>query len=335
MTPVKKRLLYLLSGIILVFSLTDLGAQENKENNQEYMPDLDGILKTKVEYDLENSLTRFEVRNARFGVKGKINPYFSYRAELDLSDEGVVKMLDAYVRFTPLKNLDFYMGQRKIPFSTDYMRSPADNFFANRSFIAKYINSGLRDIGFYANYKTSGSFPLDIFLGSVNGTGNNNPQWIKKPNLVGRIAAGPDKGIRITGNAYHGASENKNDLIMLGGELRYMNESLLIETEYVNVNYTDTLNLKQHRDGFYIHSYYIFRLNNNFITMIYPTARWDLMGESILKGNKEADRITIGVNTGFEPKQFYAEIRLNYENYFSKSLPIHTDKITIEFVAKF
>ena len=152
---------------------------------------------------------RFEVRNARFGAKGKINPYFSYRAELDLSDEGKMKMLDAYVRFTPLVNLDFYMGQRKIPFSTDYMRSPADNIFANRSFLAKYINDGMRDIGFYLNYKFSKNIPVDLLMGAVNGTGNNNPQWIDKPNMVGRISAGAEKGLRVTGNLYYGEAVNR------------------------------------------------------------------------------------------------------------------------------
>jgi len=133
----RKSLLFIL--VIVLSTWTTLISQESTDSKPEYLPDLDGILKTKFEYDLNNSLGRFEVRNARFGVKGKINPFFSYRAELDLSDEGVIKMLDAYVKFTPVTNLDFYMGQRKIPFSTDYMRSPAENFFANRSFVAKYI----------------------------------------------------------------------------------------------------------------------------------------------------------------------------------------------------
>jgi hypothetical protein len=336
MSLINQFLRYTLSvALSLLFFTSNTDAQVKNENFEEYLPKLDGVLKTKIEFDLDNSLTRFEVRNARFGVRGKVNQYFSYRAQLDLSDEGVIKMLDAYVRFTPVKNLDFYMGQRKIPFSTDYMRDPAENFFANRSFIAKYINDGLRDIGFYANYKTTGEIPLDIFVGAVNGTGNNNPEWIKKPNLVGRIAAGSEEGLRVTGNSYFGEAVNRNNLAMLGGEIRYIRKSFLIETEYVSVNYDDTLSFKQHRDGLYIHSYYIFNLNNRIITMIYPTARWDFMGKSILKGKKEAERITVGINTGFDPKLFHAEIRLNYENYISSSLPIHTDKITLEFVAKF
>ena len=335
MTSYTRLLQYLFSIIILIFSLPNLMAQESKEGKSEYLPVLDGILKTKVEYDLDNLLTRFEVRNARFGVRGKINPYFSYRVQIDLSDEGVIKMLDAYARFTPVKNLDFYLGQKKIPFSTDYMRSPADLFFANRSFIAKYINSGLRDIGLYVNYITSGIIPLDIYAGLVNGTGNNNPEWVETPNVVGRIAAGDEDGIRITGNSYFGRSQGKDKLVMLGGEIRYSRGYFFIESEYVQQRYSDTMSIRQHNDAIHIHSYYNFPLKHKMITMLTPVARWDIIGNEVFKGKQDADRITAGLNIGFEPKQFVAEIRLNYENYFRSSLPIHTDKITLEFVAKF
>jgi hypothetical protein len=338
----RKTICHYLSGytipvliFFLIFASPLLEGQENKENKSEYLPDIDGILKTKVEFDLNNSLMRFEVRNARFGVKGMINNYMSYKVELDLSDEGKMKMLDAYVRFTPVANLDFYMGQRKIPFSTDYMRNPAENFFANRSFLAKYINDGMRDIGFYADYKFAGDFPVDVLLGAVNGTGNNNPQWISRPNLVGRISAGPEKGIRITQNLYFGEAQYKDHLAMFGEELRYTNGVFLIESEYIRRNWTDTLLFHVHDDGLFIHSYYNFALKNKMICMITPTARWDVIGNSVLGSKTEASRITLGVNVGFEPKQFYAEIRLNYENFLKSSLPVHTDKLTLEFIARF
>mgnify|MGYP000446600481 CR=1 FL=1 len=205
---------YLLISILLV-SLTCFNSfsQDSVSGRTDYFPDIFGILKTKIEYDLDNSLMRFEVRNARFGATGKINNYMSYKVELDLSDEGKIKMLDAYVRFSPVNNLGFYLGQRKIPFSTDYMRNPAENIFANRSFLAKYINDGMRDIGFYAEYKMTGQIPVNFLVGAVNGTGNNNPQWIEKPNLAGRLTVGSEKGIRITGNFYYGELCTRKNLL--------------------------------------------------------------------------------------------------------------------------
>jgi hypothetical protein len=325
----------LLILIINIISFSNASSQETNDNNHQYLPDLNGILKTKVEYDLNNSLTRFEVRNARFGARGEINPFFSYRAEIDLSDEGVIKMLDAYIDFSPIANLDIYLGQKKIPFSTDYMRSPADNMFANRSFVAKYINNGLRDIGLYINYKFTGNLPVDLFLGAVNGTGNNNPEWVEKPNVVGRVSLGPEKGIRGTINLYSGEVKYKESLSMTGGELRYTNGQFLVESEYVKLNYTDTTAHRIQNDGLYIHSFYNFELSNRMIHMLTPVARWDFMGNSVFRNNIDANRITLGLNAGFEPDQFHAEIRLNYEKYMKKDLPIHTDKLTLEFIARF
>jgi hypothetical protein len=322
---------------ILLFCITSftLFGQQNQEKDSEYLPDLDVILKVKTEFDLDNSLMRFEVRNARFGLKGKINEYMAYKVELDLSDEGKMKMLDAYVRFTPLKNLDIYLGQRKIPFSTDYMRNPAENIFANRSFLAKIINDGMRDIGFYIDYKTNSSIPVEIILGAVNGAGNNNPQWIKRSNLVSRVNIGTETGFRVTGNLYYGKAEYREHLAMFGGEMQYKKGSFFIESEYISRNWTDTLDTRKHDDGFYIHSYYNFMFDKKMIKMISPTARWDFIGRSVFGNEIDANRLTFGVNIGFEPRQFYSEIRLNYENYLKSSLPIHTDKFTLEFIARF
>lgn len=327
---------FLFLCLLISFTVNQLTlAQDSTAAGSEFTPDMDVILKVKTEYDLDNSLMRFEVRNARFGLKGKINDYMSYKVELDLSDEGSMKMLDAYVKFNPLKNLDIYLGQRKIPFSTDYMRNPAENLFANRSFLAKYINDGMRDIGFYIDYKFNSGIPVEFLLGAVNGTGNNNPQWIGKPNLAGRLTIGPETGIRASGNLYYGEAEYREHIAMFGGELRYAHGSFFIESEYISRNWTDTLDARIHDDGFYIHSYYNFPVDKKMIKMISPVARWDMIGESALQNEIDASRLTLGVNVGFEKKPFYSEIRLNYENYLKSSLPVHTDKLTLEFIARF
>lgn len=330
---VSKSILLLL--LITVIICSPAQAQDTARSRPEFAPEIFGILKTKVEYDLDNSLMRFEVRNARFGVRGSINNYMSYKIEIDLSDEGKMKMLDAYVKFTPVKNLGFYLGQRKIPFSSDYMRSPADNIFANRSFLAKYINDGMRDIGFYAEYDIPRQIPVRIVVGAVNGTGNNNPQWIARPNLVTRVSAGGDEGFRLTGNFYYGEETYEHNLVMAGAELRYGRGNFFIESEYIARNWDDTLSVRHKDDGIYIHSYYNFIPESRMITMLTPTARFDLIGGSVFSGNTEASRFTCGLNIGFDTKQFYSEIRLNYENYFKSLLPIHTDKLTLEFIGRF
>lgn len=59
---------------------------------------LNGTVRAKFEYQPDIGKGRFEVRNARFSLSGNVTPTVSYKAEIDLSDEGSIKMLDAYVR---------------------------------------------------------------------------------------------------------------------------------------------------------------------------------------------------------------------------------------------
>ena len=62
----------------------------------------------KYEFQTETNESRFEVRNARFSVSGNVHPIVAYKAEIDLSDEGSIKMLDAYARVFPVKDLNFH-----------------------------------------------------------------------------------------------------------------------------------------------------------------------------------------------------------------------------------
>lgn len=315
---------------------------ENKPTNTEestksainLTPKLEGSLKTKYELNTETGLMRFEVRNARFGARGSLNKYFAYRAEIDLSDEGRIRMLDAFIKYTPIKNFDIYIGQRKVPFGSDYLRSPVEILFANRSFVSKYVNDGLRDIGLVLNYNFTFHVPIELWVAAMNGTGNNNPQWIDKPNLSGRLAVKPLKNYRIIANYYSGSTILEKRLTMVGGELRYQNQNLLIETEYLQRHFTDTSNVSKVQDAMYIHSSYMFPTKWHQVKYITPVIRYDFMGTGSFK-NDLAERITAGLNFGFETKPFITEIRFNYENYFKGISASHFDKFLIEFIARF
>ncbi len=327
-------LLFLISFFILAIPAFSQNADTLTDKSL-YLPDIDGVIKTKVEFNSEKGKMRFEVRNARFGAKGKVNKYVSYRTEVDLSDEGKIKMLDAYAQVTPITNLNLSLGQRKIPFGSDYLRSPADNLFANRSFVAKYVNDGLRDIGFVANYNLKCKVPIELWASAMNGTGNNNPQWIEVPNYSGRITISPFKNFRIASNFYQGNTKSEIDLTMFGGELRYQTENFLIETEYIKRQFKDTLLGQKSQEGFYVHAFYNFNTHYKLIKRITPLLRWDIMGKEVFSSKKDSERITGGITFGFDAKQFIAELRLNYEDYLMSNYSYHFDKFVIELVAKF
>ena len=76
-----------------------------------------GTIRSKYEYQTEEGEGRFEVRTARINVAGNVTKEVSYKAEIDLCDEGKIKMLDAYTRIKPWKTLQFTIGQERVPFT--------------------------------------------------------------------------------------------------------------------------------------------------------------------------------------------------------------------------
>ena len=87
-----------------------------------------GTIRSKYEYQTSENEGRFEVRNARISVDGNLSPIISYKAEIDLCDEGKIKMLDAYTRLKPVQGLQFTIGQMRVPFTIDAHRSPHQQY---------------------------------------------------------------------------------------------------------------------------------------------------------------------------------------------------------------
>lgn len=141
----------------------------------------------KMEYQTNEKEGRFEVRTARIAFDGRIVPMVEYKAEIDLSDEGKIKMLDAYAGVLPLKGMNLRLGQMRVPFSIDAHRSPHKQYFANRSFIAKQVGN-VRDVGFYAAYHCQ-RIPLSIEAGVFNGSGltNQKDYWTKEFNYSAKL----------------------------------------------------------------------------------------------------------------------------------------------------
>ena len=130
----------------MAIMLTAATSGWSQEKKVEFKPEIHGTVRAKYECQTEEGESRFEVRNARISITGKVVDAVSYKAEIDLSDEGNIKMLDAYTRLTPVENLNVTIGQFRVPFTIDAHRSPHQQYFANRSFIAKQVGN-VRDVG--------------------------------------------------------------------------------------------------------------------------------------------------------------------------------------------
>src|SRR5574344_2070577 len=96
-----------------------------------YMPQFHGLLNARYEYEPRGGekgesasssskpetegISRFEIRHARVDMTGRVSPIFDYRIQVDFSDEGSIKPIDAYVHFTPFKGFELTAGQMRIP----------------------------------------------------------------------------------------------------------------------------------------------------------------------------------------------------------------------------
>lgn len=313
---------------------------------KDYLPEIHGTIRGKYEYQPQISAGRFEVRNARFSVTGNVLPIVAYKAEIDLSDEGSIKMLDAYTRIFLSKELDFTIGQMRVPFTIDAHRSPHQQYFANRSFIAKQVGN-VRDVGATVGYKFNGALPFIIEAGLFNGTGLTNQKvwqknmnysvktqflFTKKTNLTLGVQAIKPQDVRVN---------------MYNAGMFYDFGNFHVEGEYLFKHYEKSVFKDVHAVNSFIN--YDLALPKVFKKMSF-LVRYDMMTDhsdgtsseedgGVLKINDYARHRVTGGLTFSLSKKFVADIRLNYEKYFYKKAGIpkesERDKIVIEFMTRF
>ena len=95
--------------ILLAAAIALCGTRSRAADSLAYRPDVHATIRAKYEYRPQMGKGRFEIRNARVSIQGRLLPVVNYKAEIDLSDEGAIRMLDTYVMFAayrlPLKRI--------------------------------------------------------------------------------------------------------------------------------------------------------------------------------------------------------------------------------------
>ena len=75
---------------LIVAAVMACAAMSAMAQDVDLTPKIGGTIRSKYEYQTEEGEGRFEVRNARINITGKVTPIVSYKAEIDLCDEGAV-----------------------------------------------------------------------------------------------------------------------------------------------------------------------------------------------------------------------------------------------------
>lgn len=327
------------------FALAD-NADSVKTKKFDYLPKVNGTIRGKMEYQTNEKESRFEVRTARVALDGFVTPIVNYKAEIDLSDEGQIKMLDAYAGVLPTKGVALRIGQMRVPFSIDAHRSPHKQYFANRSFIAKQVGN-VRDVGVYGSY-TFDKVPLVIEAGAFNGSGLTNQKnyWTKEFNFSAKAQYFLPCGLTLEASVQK-ISPNGIHTYLYDGGVTFHRDRWTLEAEYLRKHYQNkAFNNVNAWDAFIC---YDLPLKKAFSKVSF-LARYDMMNnhsdgtltdEGKLKlTDARRQRVTGGVTLSMAmSKKVLADIRLNYEKYFYDDLtlakPSERDKAVVELVVHF
>lgn len=331
----------LLSLFIFGFLFTvSMSAQETDTDSYPNFT-VDGTLKNKFEYATGTDVSRFTVRNSRIGIKGNINTFSSYRAQVELSDEGKFKVLDLSGTISPVEGLSFTMGQTSIPLFNNYIVSPSEMMFANRAFLGKYFISR-RDLGINAKYKFNlGTVPANLEFGLYNGNAINDPVWKKNMSMGGRVILGNMEGLRFSAKIYDYPNNDSTHFVFYGADLRYEINNFKVETEIMKSDSRTELN--NDMLSYYFQSAYRVPVKSKFFDYFLPAARWDAIDERFDEKGFDTNRLTVGLGLGFNEEKFSSIIRLDYEWYFinnsmsifDKNDQMDSDKLTLELLFTF
>lgn len=174
--------------------------------------------------DLESASTFF-IKRARVSLAGQLHRTVDYKLQVEFASP---KIMDAYVRYKPLKQINISLGQQKLPFSIancDY--GPLTNEMIELPLIEQELVSNSERIGGYFDSETGemtggevvktsgrglgatlyggfiqkeGYSIINYNVGVFNTTGLNGKDILLSKNVVGSLILQPVKGLKLSGS---------------------------------------------------------------------------------------------------------------------------------------
>lgn len=342
------------SNIVVIVLLAWCAMPIIAQEKTDFTPKLHGTLRGKYEYQPQDGEGRFEVRTARVSVSGDVTKEVEYKAEIDLCDEGEIKMLDAYARLKPWQDFQFTIGQMRVPFTIDAHRSPHQQFFANRSFIAKQVGN-IRDVGAMIGYDFKTLMPIRLEAGIFNGSGltNQKDYWTKGINFSAKAQLFFSKSLTMTLSAQK-INPDSVRIMMYDGGLTWRKGGFIAEAEYLYKTYAHDAYKDVHAVD--VFASYDIPVSKSLVKKVSPLVRYDFMtdhsdgkrrlsstatpveAKRLVTNDYQRHRVTAGATISLS-KSFQTDIRVNYEKYFYRKdgvpKPSEHDKVVVEFMTHF
>ncbi len=333
------------------------------QDSVDVTPKIFGYIRSWEQVDLAINQGAFLTKEARFGVRGNVNAYASYKLHLDFtrlgkltttttkvdtgkaSNLGTVSvinsatasfsdvLLDAEATFKPDNSLALTLGQFVVPVSTDNLKGGADLDFVNRPLMAATVTPELRDAGFLATYTTNISVPLEIKAGVYNGSGQNKPENDRSMNYSARVVVQPMPTLAVAANYYGGRfSTAKMNMFDFGAEYKY--GKFFFSGEFAQRKSDYPTNASATMSSYYIYGLYDFDFGKSMVSHIIPAVRYERYDPNTSIEKNEISRIVPGVSFEFSKVKF-AQIRINYELFDYKDGSTNPNKLIFQFVCRF
>lgn len=322
---------------VLALSASSASAEETFS----LVPEIHGAIRPRWELDTKTGEGRFAVRWARITLDGWVSPHIGYFVQPDFCDQGTFRVLDAYAKIKPNKNLLICAGQFPVPIGTEITQTPHTYIFANRSFIAKQV-CNYRRAGVKASYSFTSLLPVTLEAGVYNAHGGPGKpmEWSKDYAGSGKVTlkAGDFK---IFGGIMD-AKPGQTRIMYYDGGLGYEKGGWRARAEYMNEHYVGS-NRKDANTwvawGDYGQDAKLGIFNRWSVQARYDgmTRQWSgFEGEA---DNPARQRLTLGGTLSYRYKAVHADLILDYEkSWYHKDAIIQEgegDKLVLELAVKF
>ncbi len=320
--------------ILCAFIASSIYAQKNASLNWL------GYIRTTYDYSIvedEDNSNEFDLLLATLGFMADINEYSqvfvftyaNYPANSGSSSRDYFGILDAEIRFKPMKNLKLTMGQFVTPFASENLQSSSKIDFTNRGFVV--ANSpAYRDIGAHLNYKND---ILSITGGVTNGSGMNTFDRNNHKNIVARADVRPFAGMRIAGGASIGKDNAPVDSMANNQKFYCGNISYTIGNLYTTVEGSVKDYLDETTNALYAYARYDIPIEMKLLHWVTPGFRYDFIDH--LDSDNRTDRYTFGLSLNFDESKWLSMFRINYELVTSEGESDPADNLIVEFQMRF
>lgn len=327
------------AALLAAMAFTATAAAQSEPAEFTYVPNIHGALRARWDLDTRHGDQRFQVRNARVTLDGKIAPSIDYFIQTDLCDAGTMKILDAWGRFRIVKGLTFQAGQFRMPFGVETFRAPQNYIFANRSFMGKQVMN-YRAVGAKVVYALPCA-PLTLEAGVFNpkAIGNHNP-WNRTATYAFKAAW---RISHVTLTASYGSIKPYDVRAnLIDGALSWDDgKHWLVAAEYMYKHYC-------HSEAKPVHSWVAFAdwhmpvklgVFNRWSVQLRGDGMTRHMAMDQTKFDAARNRITVGSTLTYSYKILHADVRVNFEKYFYHSdfTPAvgDSDRLVAELVIRF